>query len=70
MLLGDFNFNFAVLLLGEPGLLLTGGGVLLDLLGGELFGLFGGGLCFFFGLSELTRRLFRGCNLPGKHGNC
>ena len=58
---GDLDFNFVVLLLCE-GLLLSlgfGGG----LLGGNLFGV-AGGLCFFFGLSELTLRLFRGCNLP------
>ena len=58
----DFDFNFVVLLLGD-GLLL-----LLDFGGGLLAvgNLFGGGLCFFFGLSELTLLLFRGCNLPAK----
>ena len=67
----DLDFNFVVLLLGD-GLLLL---LLLDLLqdgGGLLTGtLFGGGggLCFFFGLSELTLRLFRGCNLPGRNAN-
>ena len=61
---GDLDFNFVVLLLCE-GLLLSlvfGGG----LLGGNLFGV-AGGLCFFFGLSELTLRLFRGCNLPERN---
>ena len=61
---GDLDFNFVVLLLCE-GLLLSlvfGGG----LLGGNLFGV-AGGLCFFFGLSELTLRLFRGCNLPERY---
>ena len=68
----DLDFNFVVLLLGDGLLLLLlldllqdGGG----LLTGSLFG-GGGGLCFFFGLSELTLRLFRGCNLPGRNANC
>ena len=59
----DFDFNFVVLLLGDGLLLLEdfGGGLL------AVGNLFGGGLCFFFGLSELTLLLFRGCNLPAKN---